>query len=1178
MKKILLTLATAFVALFAMAEDYPVVTSVEELATYPDSTLVLFQNLEVTIVEKDMGYYTQEIPYLSDLTTQIGGLHPMPASFTAVGFVHTASSWDNSTYREFQVDSLCSVHSFATLAELLNFGQNDDNRRAFLNSESVIAKSGTAIVSHIYNDYIFYYTLYENYGYTQPIYGVMSYPNAAEEFQIGNELTGYVEGGVFKGKYTPPFTEYDSEWNLIDYKGGCFAISEECMMWPENFGVSISYNSIALDELLQGYVTEAQTIRIPGGGNFTEEEGRYYYNTTYTAERYIEEEGGWVDIEIDAKIEVASNIIDLSQYVGTTCEDFIAGVWDRRNTGDTDRMLITEFISKVAKYQDIETFLRKGEQYEEEILTSFEVPLLVTYVYDDAKYKFIMTVTDGTNSLALDFEDAIVFDNEGEPTADYAALRNIKPGDMISGIQGYAQFYFHSTGPKLLCSIYDYDTRSATTFVPTVESSGNEVKALRTVTVAELIQEWENCQNGDIATYPTIANNVVSVIDVEIVETVNQWDNSVTYMVQGTDSMEISNLWGEDKMNFQLYERNNIVGIADFCLINTNYIYQLQPLSQEHITDASLIPEVENIEDLAEYAGVPVILKNAEITSVSDGRYTDYYLQDLETYANGLEACGKYDLKGIYETGEYGNTFTIVGVEKVHGFKGISDMDTYMTTYPDAAGQAYEVYGEVTVTYVDGENVFVQYMGTDNWGSAQLTGNLLMGVKATVKSGDIITGFKGISTPADAGHDEDWNYYFNSGARFAVAEDANITVVSSDNAINYGQSVDLNYITDHNAGYYSANAIKLFGGGTITKENDAYYYTVTFVDEKEGSSRTDKIEVVSNMVNLDDYVDQTLAADVLILGVYDAGNTTDDARRFLIIDFASTILEYQNIAEFIEAGENYDNSLVSYFVNPVTVTYVYSGSYSTYLFVQDETGALRVDFYEAESVANLKVGDQITGLKGISSYSSWMNLFYLSAQDKNWNDYTFEASGTATPVAKEATIPALNQEFYDARNNGIPATLYSSNLIVLKNVSLTTTTNEYDEEVPCLVDEDNNTLIVPKTFAEGYTTYEKMNITGIADYAGINPNSILTIHPRSQEDINDALGVNGVQIEGGIYLDAANQVVANGAVAVVVYDLNGRTVAAADAATVDANGLAQGVYVVRATYTDGNIATAKVVR
>ena len=46
----------------------------------------------------------------------------------------------------------------------------------------------------------------------------------------------------------------------------------------------------------------------------------------------------------------------------------------------------------------------------------------------------------------------------------------------------------------------------------------------------------------------------------------------------------------------------------------------------------------------------------------------------------------------------------------------------------------------------------------------------------------------------------------------------------------------------------------------------------------------------------------------------------------------------------------------------------------------------------------------------------------------------------------------------------------------------------------------------------------------------------------------------------------------------VVYDLNGRTVATANAATVDAEGLAQGVYVVRATYADGEVKTAKVVR
>lgn len=1168
MKKFLLTLAAAFIATFAMAAEYPVVTSVEELKSHPDNTMVLFENLQVSVVETDMGSWVDKSYYLSDLETAVGGnVYPIPAGFSAVGYLHTASRWDGSTYREFFVHQLTELQSFETLADLINFTTNSDYYDVLVASENVIAKRGTFIVTHVYNDYIFGYTVLSG-GYAQQLYAVMTYPNASEEVFPGYELEGYVDGGVFKGHFVPTYREYDKNNELVSHKGGCFTLSEDNITWPINYGLSIPYTPSSIQDLVKNWVAEAQPIRIPGGGVFTQEDDRYYYVTSYMSESY-DAELGWVNTEVEAKIEVASGSIDLSELVGTTCEDYVAGVWDFCNTGDTDRILITEFISSVAEYNDIASFLAKGEQYEDQIITQFNVPLLVTYKLDDGKRKFVLTVTDGENSVALDYSDAIDFDFEDNPTAEYAALRAIQPGDMISGVKGYPQFYASSRAPQIACALYDWNIEQTVVYVPTVESSGNDVAAIRNVTVGDMLAEWADCQNNN--TVARIANNVVALLDVEVVTAKDMWDDDVLYLVQGTDSMELSNLWGADKMNFQTYERNNIVGIADYCIINSNYIYQFQPLSQEHITDASLITEVENIEDLVNYIGTPVILKNAEIKAVSDGWFTDFFLQDEETYVMGLQICGKYDLLGTYD----GEAFNVANVEKVHGFNTISDMDMYAQQFPEAAGEAYNVFGNVTVTYADGENVFVQYMGANAWGGQQMTGNVLLGVKTQVKVGDIITGLKGISSPKVENYDEDYNTILESGARFTVAEDANITVVSSDNEITYGQSVELPFIVGNNAAYYSGQAIKVMGGGSFVKEDGAYYYEVTTVDEKDGTESTARIEVLSNEINLDEYLNAPLASEDLILVVFDAGNTTNEARRLLINGFSSSLVEFENIAAFFENGQVTDYSLTACFVNPLTVTYV--PAENSYLFVQDETGGLRLNFQEYESLAGYKVGDQITGVKGKFGYS-WMGFYYLEAQDNNWNDLVFDVVGTATPIVKEATIADLNQEYNDAYNNGIPAVLYASNLIELKRVSLSTTTDAYGEEVKCLVDAEGNTLLVPNNFAEGLTTYEKMNIVGIADYGSLNYSGYYTIHPRSQEDINDALGVNGVQIEGGIYLDAANQVVANGAVAVVVYDLNGRTVAAANAATVDANGLAQGVYVVRATYADGEVATAKVVR
>ncbi len=1210
MRKFLLTLATVFVASWAMAQeaqDYPVVTSVEELASYPDSTMVLFENIELVMTEEDMGYYVKKTPCLSDGTTQISGDIPysgIPACFSAIGFVHTVyNSWDETSYREFYVEKMSSVSGFNTLAEMVNFCQGEAYYDIVANSDVIKVKEGEAVVTYIDGDYIFFYTNLATGSYNETLYGVMNYPDAEEQFRIGNVLEGWFGLGVkFQGTYTPTLKEYDNEYHLISHKGGCFTIdvSTGGYIYPLN-NIEPKYASTDIESINDGYLYEAGAYRFPLGFLLTEKDGKYYLSTEYTYEDYVDKgdgNWGWVDVTETVNIETASNYIDLSEYVGTTLTDYIAGVWDYANLGNTDRFLIAKFISQVEKYEDIASFLSKGEQEEDEIITEFTNPLMVTYVYNDDAYKFRIIVADQTGALALDFSNAICHDDDYTPPTDerkaaYEALKNIKAGDMISGVKGLAQFVVANTAPTLVCSVEEWDSSigdwggyAYTTYVPTVVSSGEVVKSTMTVTIEDMLNEWSDCQNN--SSMPKIANRVVSLIDVQVIDS-TVWNENIKFLVQGTDTMELSNLWGERGMNFQVFERNNIVGIADYYTINSNGIYQIMPLSQEHITDATLIPEVENIEDLADYAGLPVILKNAEISAIVEGFFASYYLQDGATQVMGLTANGRFDLQGIYEETEYGNTFTVYSVVNVHSLATISDIDRYVNAFPEAADQAYIVDKEVVVTYVDGENVFIQYEGLNDFGQTMTIYNMLTGVKANVKIGDAITGLKGVSTPIDSGMDEDWNPYLNCGAYFTVAEDANITVVSSDNEIKYSGTQQVSYIVGYNEANYSAQALMLYGGGKILKEEGKYYYEETMVDEKDGKTTTTRVEVASNVINLDEYVDQTISSEEFILGVYNVGNTTADARIFYITGFMSNVIEYATIADFYAGGE-IDASFTIKFTNPLTVTYVYHDEYgSGKVFVQDATGGLRIDFYTTEAIQHIKIGDQIIDAHGMCHYMSFYGMMYLGGYDSNFKDYTFEVNGNAVPVVREVTIPELNAEAEIANKGTTIVTEFVSDLVTLKNVTyeVTTILDNWGDEVPVayLIDEDGNKFVMPglgsASFeSRGLTTYEKMNVTGVIDNGGLNYNaeSRYSLYPRSQEDIQDALGVNTVEVEGGIYLDATNQVVANGAVAIVVYDINGRTVAAANAETVNANGLAQGVYVVRATYADGTVATAKVVR
>lgn len=1174
MKKFLLTLATVFAAFGAFAAEYPVVTSVEELATYSDSTMVLFENIEVTVVKQDMGYYVQETPCLSDGTTQIGGnVWPVPAGFTAVGFVHTAENWDGTTYREFYVDSLCTVNKFASLGDLLRFASMDDYIDVLKRSTNVVAESGTAIITSVYEDYAFYYTMVTQGYYTQAMYGVLKYADAGEYMIIGDEITAY---GGFKGSVVPTEAVYDEDWNLVSFKGGHYAIDPDVYLYAINWegAINIQYSPVSAGDFEEGYVGEAQAVRVPAGGTFVEKEGKYYYELEVTAEQYVDGQG-WVDVTSTKSVQVASAYIDLAQYVGKTSEDYLIGVCDKCNIGDETRFLINGFLSPVAEYDRVKDFLAKGEQYEEEILTAFVNPLLVTYVYKD-DYKFIVMVRDESGALAIDFSEAV-------GTADEEALAAIKAGDMITGVKGYPQFYASNSSPVIMGATYVYSSGETLAFVPTVESSGNDVKATMTVTVGDMIREWLDCQEK--GTMPEIANNVVTLLDVQVVDTVDKWDNDITYMIQGTDTMELSSLWDADRFNFQTYERNNIVGIADFCRINSNYIYSFLPLSQEHIKDASLIAEVTTLEELQANEGTPVIYRGAEVELINEGYYSSFYMCDGQV-AVDIPVAGKFDLKGVYQEGN----FTVSSIEKVYGFTTINDLDNYVLyVNPDAAGEAFEILDPMPVAQVDGENVFVYFNGVNSRGGSQRFGTVLQGVKAAVKMGDMIQGVKGVSHACNYYMDDNYDYIVDRGAYFEVAEDANITVVSSDNAISYSQATTVMYLVYQ--GYsYGATPIKLAAGATIIERDGKYFGQEKSEkwypnpDDPDGDWLSTEVvyelELVSTTVDLSKYVG-TPTEDVLC-GVLNYKNTTADAAVYYVHSAQSIYLNYDNIAALIAAGgDNAD--FVSTLTNKVVVSYIHDSGWDKSMFVQDETGALYITFADPYlTLEGVNVGDVIEGLKGMANWDSASGAAArMGAHDSQWYDYELNVVATGSEVTPvEVTVAELNAEEAKALNDFVTPTQYANRLVQISNVKITSGMDMYGEDWPCLV-QGADTLWVPKKFAEtwGLVADTEYTIVGIVDFRLLNYSNLYTITPRTASDVKDATGVVAVEsLNNGIYLNAAKQVVADGAVKVAVYDLNGRTVATANAATVDAEGLAQGVYVVRATYADGEVKAAKVVR
>lgn len=1170
MRKFLLTLATAFVAAFAIAQDYTqVVSSIEELKALPDETIVLFENIDVVVVEQDMGYYVQKINCLSDGTTQINGEtpFPMPLTFTAVGYLHTAEDYDGTTYREFYVMETKSVSKFATLGELVNFASSASNTTYVENSPLITAKNGNAVITHVYGDYVFYYTIVNTGYYNQTVYSVFKVAGASgnPECWLGAELMP--NNGWF-GKVTPSVAEYDEDWNLVSYKGGNFELSANCIFWSINWTPEpIAYSSCSLSDVDDGYMREAMAVRFPAGGTFVERDGKYFYEATYTTEVYNYDTYEWEFVEKTASIETASNYVDLSQYVGQPIEDFLGGVWDMANTGDSQRLLLTEFISPVARYENISDFLSVGEQQEEEIVTEFNNPLTVTYKFDDGNYKFVLIVEDESGAVAIDYSEAVTFDEEGAPSADYAALKAIEVGDAITGVKGYPQYYNSSRSPVVNGAVYNYSDEALVAYIPTVASKGAEVKPAMTVTVGDMLNEWKDCQeNGST---PKIANNVVRLLGVQVLDTLDQWGYDVKYLIQGTDTMELSNLWDEDKMNFQCYDVNNMVGIADYCCINTNYIYQFMPLSQEYITDGSIVPEVSTLDELKANEGLPVVVKNVTTKMVSSGYYADYYIFD-EVMLAGFTVEGTFDLYGIYEEG----AFAVYEVRNVYGFNTIGDLHAYTELFPEAAGQVYSIDGPVVVTQVDGDNVFVQYQGSQ-YGRPVMRGEYIKGLNIDANRGDKIQGLRGVATPCDWYMDASYNTFVNKGSNFEMADDAVVSLLGTGNEIEYGASAEFANMI-YSLPDLTASAIKIKPVGDILEDGGRYYYRETAYswdyEKQEQIEVHYTLELVSNDVDLSEYVGAELQDN--IIGVLDYKNSSDDVKLY-VHGFASNNIECQNIAEVLAVGPFSDYSMTASIANPVVVTYVYKADWAAGLAVQDETGAIFVSFNDPATVEGIQVGDMVTGIKGGASWGGGTAPALYGYDNGTYLDYPVTVVSQGHSVEpKVVTLAEINADAAKYANYEETTNDYANYLVKVQEVTYTMGVDAYGEEWPCLTQGDD-VLFVVKNFAELFAVEEgqTFDMVGVVDYRRMNLSNLFTIQPRSAADFA-AAAVEGVEVaNGGIYLDAAYQVVAPGAVAVVIYDVNGRQVG-----TTDAAGLAEGVYVVRATYADGAVVAAKVVR
>ena len=465
---------------------------------------------------------------------------------------------------------------------------------------------------------------------------------------------------------------------------------------------------------------------------------------------------------------------------------------------------------------------------------------------------------------------------------------------------------------------------------------------------------------------------------------------------------------------------------------------------------------------------------------------------------------------------------------------------------------SYEIVAPFTVTLVNPRGFYyVQYEYNMGRGSADLGmmvqagGGMMPLAEGDIPApyvptvGDQIT-LKGTYVPAI--FDEEGIQRTN-----AMFMQETATLVSQDNELELFDFISYGVTDAMFDGAYG----KISGGDIV--ENDTYEL------DMYGDTISIKLENVAGL-DFTTYESVLSLCGVLAFDPYSQGFV------FYAMEIKDTRMMFDNIAALLATEQTMENAgQMWYLKNPVAVTCIVQ---EKGLFVEDATGALFLD--QMDSIKTVAVGDSITGIGGIYNPRISMGAPTLTI---DLADVTVVNSNNVL-VPTEVTIAELLEEWDAIYTESAVASTWASRLVTIKDV--TTALDPEDEEgrfgwfiqgTDSLFYSALMLNAAPGTneyvTSYGYTFYNKMNLTGIVDYACLNPNYEYSFFPRSQADIEEV-------VEDAVeYATLTDLYVENGMIVTEgefqIFTITGQNVT-------NMNGrLTSGVYVVRTATAVGKV-------
>ena len=564
--------------------------------------------------------------------------------------------------------------------------------------------------------------------------------------------------------------------------------------------------------------------------------------------------------------------------------------------------------------------------------------------------------------------------------------------------------------------------------------------------------------------------------------------NSTTVKV----GMEISNVQGV----FKVEDANYMTRIE---LTKSSQVKAIEVKSESASFLVKTVAFDEYMSNIAGYSGVPVRFEDVNIRPVAGtSNYEIYSLStDNKLTVNFQNALGvvvpsRADLEGFLSADWSGKIFRVGSVDVItpYAYKTINNIKNAVT---EVSTKEYELTDTFTVTNVikKGSETIVYIQDSElAKNPANYAVRVLVGASIDVKVGNRITGLYGKLTPYTKGDAQ-------KGATFTQNSTKQVKVISTTGkATVLGKYIyELQDNGMQNASKYDAGLI-CFSNGVVTKNADGTYSYV--VENENGQGKKSVSLKMAGVEDLSAYVGKSCP----VQGVLDIAATYPENTMTLIMrsdkDFLEPVIEFETIADIINAGVSAASGIEYKLLSPALVTYKFTKTQGTpvyFAIVQDNTAAIVLSFGETD-VTNIFVGDTITGVSGVYDARSKTNILNVSVEQSK----SIKVKNSGNPIV------GLEVSLKDIIDN---KALYENRVVTVKKVI-----NEYIEEgelkLGYFVQGNSKLQYTTGANSGDFTYYKYMDITGVVDNYLIG--EYFSIWPLSQGHIID-LGELPVSIE-----------------------------------------------------------------